>query len=241
MVRFMEQMVGSSLKFIKPLQQNLSNKLDVTMHETQMKTLLSNLCNQKKKLSKEALANDYRPLLEFLCRSGCRPNEALKIIQPKLHHPDEPAERALECATWKQERGVWVASISGEFTKTAYRYQWRFSSTEGVKLAKELVALHKQKEPQNRPAGRGPWSYYQFLYYFRGCCKQLEIAPKEQKMLQYSLRSIRKAAAVKVFKTSLDTAAENAAAQLQHANLHTLKHYVHRNKRKEMTLRLIDI
>ena len=60
-------------------------------------------------------------------------------------------------------------------------------------------------------------------------------------MLRYSLRSIRKAAAVKVFKTSLDNAAKNAAAQLQHANLHTLKHYIHRNQRKEMTLRLIDI
>ena len=32
-VRFMEHMVGKSLKFIKPLKQSLSNKLDVTMHE----------------------------------------------------------------------------------------------------------------------------------------------------------------------------------------------------------------
>lgn len=205
-----------------------------------MKTLLSNLCNQKSNLSSEALDNDYRPLLEFLCRSGCRPNEALKIIRPTFCHPGEPEESALECATWNQENGVWVASVSGEFTKTAYRYQWRFTSKEGQKLANQLVQLHRQKEPQNRPGDRGPWRYDQFLHYFRGCCKQLGIVPKE-KMMRYSLRSIRKAAAVNAFKASLNNAAKKAATQLQHANLHTLKHYIHRNQRKEMTLRLIDI
>ena len=143
------------------------------MHENQLKVLLSNLCNLKGSLPPEALVNDYRPLLEFLCRSGCRPNEALKIIRPKLHHPGELEESALECATWKQEKGVWSVSISGEFTKTAYCYQWRFTSKEGKKLAKQLVQLHRQEEPQNRPEDRGPWNYYQFLYYFRSCCKQL--------------------------------------------------------------------
>ena len=137
-----------------------------------MQNLLKSLCDKKcKKLSKEARTSDYRPLLEFLCRSGCRPNEALKIIRPTLCHPGEPEESALECATWNQENGVWVASISGEFTKTAYRYQWRFISKEGKKLAGELLQLHQQEEPQNRPGGRGSWSYHGLLSYFRGCCE----------------------------------------------------------------------
>lgn len=93
-----------------------------------------------------------------------------------------------------------MASISGDFTKTAYRYQWRFSSVAGKKLAEELVALYKQEKPENSPDDKSPWSYHQFLYYFRSCCKQLEIAPQEQ-LLRYSLKSIRKTTAVTMFKT----------------------------------------
>lgn len=106
-----------------------------------------------------------------MCRSGCRPNEALKITQSKLHHPDEPEDSKLECAAWKKDKDGWVASISGEFTKTGYRYQWRFISKDGKKLAKQLVELHQQDKLQNRPEGMSSWSYYGLLSYFRCCCK----------------------------------------------------------------------
>ena len=83
-LRFMEHMVGKSLKFIKPLQQSVSNRLDVTMQEKQLKELLTNLSSSKGKLSKATRDSPYRPLLQFLCHSGCRPNEALKIVRPEL-------------------------------------------------------------------------------------------------------------------------------------------------------------
>ena len=82
------------------------------------------------------LRSKYRPVLEFLARTGCRPSEALKITQ---NYIDDR-----ECTQWTVNGdGSYSVKLSGQFTKTGFSYRYELETEEGKRLGKDLHEIWK--------------------------------------------------------------------------------------------------
>lgn len=86
------------------------------------------------------LESDYRLPLLFVAISGCRPNEALKLVQKELPDPRLPPTAPLmkACEWTTDEEGYTLAKLDGRQTKINVDYAWRFTEPGSVKVGRAL-------------------------------------------------------------------------------------------------------
>lgn len=145
-------------------------------------------------------------VIDFIHRTGCRPNEALRVLEAhEVAGKEQPCLREVAAADLEDAKyakdACYIAHLHPDQTKTRRQYRWWLRADDADLCERLLAAREYHAAGPNWPNG-GRLSYRQVQYKWASMMRQLGIQTRDGR--PHTLYSLRRAVAQKAYDERLE-------------------------------------